>query len=100
MNLLQIVTGYFVERTKLSRAWLSCHPTCEACGSKRGVEVHHVQPFHLFPALELKWSNLMSLCRECHFRTGHSLLWAAWNPHAREDAALTRSRVKTRRLTA
>ncbi len=34
-------------------AHLRRFPTCAACGTFKGVQVHHVRPFWLFPALEL-----------------------------------------------
>lgn len=35
---------------------------CEACGSKKRLEGHHIKPFALFPWLELVRSNLICLC--------------------------------------
>ncbi|GAC1479200.1 MAG: hypothetical protein NVS1B16_10100 [Pseudarthrobacter sp.] len=67
------------------------HPSCAACGAKRWLAVHHVRPFHLFPALELEPSNLITLCgplgKDCHLSLGHGGNWTAWNPNVRRDAA-------------
>lgn len=52
-------------------AFVRKYPACEACGSKRELNVHHVRPFALWPELELVESNLITLCREHHFRIGH-----------------------------
>lgn len=75
-------------------------PTCAACGRRRRLEVHHVKPFHLFPALELEPSNLLTLCEDevisCHLLVGHAGAWTAWNPHARADAALLLERRRGR----
>jgi 5-methylcytosine-specific restriction endonuclease McrA len=80
-------------------AWLADHPSCEACGGREAVEVHHVLPIS-FGGPELDHRNFMTLCespqRLCHFRIGHSCLWAARNAHAREDAAMSLKRIKER----
>lgn len=45
-------------------------PLCERCLTAEVVkpmrEVHHVVPININPSLRLVWSNLQSLCRECH----------------------------------
>jgi hypothetical protein len=85
-------------------AYIADHPACEACGatgSKAGLQVHHVKPFHLDPAKELDPANLITLCtsdsHNCHFFIGHALDWQAYNPHAREDAARLLDHIKNRR---
>lgn len=70
------------------------HPRCEACGSGYQLNVHHIKPFHLHPELELDEGNLITLCREHHFRIGHDPdgkgpakpNWSASNPNVRQDA--------------
>lgn len=66
------------------------YPKCMACGSDKNVEVHHIQPYHLYPDLELDPHNLLTLCnhptRLCHFRIGHGFNWKLWNPHVTVDA--------------
>lgn len=87
---------------KVRAAHLAEHPECVACGARTMLEVHHVKPFHLFPELELDPQNLMTLCQcpghNCHLMFGHSLNWAAYNPHAVTDAVVFRERVRTRRI--
>lgn len=76
------------------------HPRCEACGSGYNLNVHHIKPFHLYPELELDEGNLITLCREHHFRIGHDPdgpgpakpNWSLSNPNVRSDAANMRSR--------
>ena len=71
-------------------AQLKSFPTCAACGSKDFLEVHHILPFHKFPALELDEDNLVTLCegtRGCHFCFGHAYSWKGWVDTVREDAA-------------
>ena len=71
------------------------HPRCEACGSTWGLNVHHIKPFNEHPELELDESNLITLCREHHFRIGHDPdgprgfarpSWLLSNPNVRKDA--------------
>lgn len=101
------------EWSAVERAFRARHPTCAACGGTAHLQVHHVDPFHLFPARELILSNLITLCmgpEECHLRIGHGGNWTAYNPRVREDAATLLeerariaslvARIKERRLTA
>ena len=74
------------------------HPRCEACGSTANLNVHHIEPFHQRPDLELVEDNLITLCREHHFRIGHDPdgkgprkpSWLESNPNVRSDAANVR----------
>jgi 5-methylcytosine-specific restriction protein A len=73
-------------------AHLAVHPTCAACGRADHLQVHHVEPFHSRPELELVEANLVTLCEyptaPCHWLFGHcGVSWRAWNPLAREHAA-------------
>lgn len=69
---------------------------CVACGAGNALEVHHVLPFHLRRDLELVESNLVALCRDCHFYFGHLKDWSSWNEHVRTDAAAFRAKVRAR----
>ena len=67
------------------------HPRCAVCDSSRSLEVHHLQPFHLRPDLELEPLNLLTLCDglwglNCHFVFGHLRRWRAHNVFAETDA--------------
>ena len=55
---------------RFRRSYMVDHPECAVCGRKRGLEAHHVVPFHVAPDLELDPSNLISLCRRCHLLVG------------------------------
>ena len=59
----------------LEHHFLASHPTCAACGTHRHLQVHHIEPFHLEPKLELDPTNLIVLCMtrrfECHLQIGH-----------------------------
>lgn len=74
--------------------WLEGHPLCAACRGAERVQVHHRQPFHLRPELELDPGNLISLCMgklECHLRIGHGGSFKSYNPNVAGDAAEARS---------
>lgn len=64
-------------------------PSCQACGATEDLEVHHMQPFHLHPELELVDSNLLTLCEkpghDCHFVFGHFHNWQLYNPDVKAD---------------
>ncbi len=98
--LLLLGTGRSPKWPHLRREHLKLQPQCEACLSKDDLEVHHVEPYHLFPERELDPANLMTLCGDdsngCHRRVGHSLKWQAYNPNAREDAAVQILRIRNR----
>lgn len=69
---------------------LSKEPACMACGYRgKGLQVHHIKPFHLHPHLELEPTNLITLCevkgRDHHLLLGHLDQWASYNEHVRED---------------
>jgi 5-methylcytosine-specific restriction protein A len=86
---------------KARKAHLKAHPRCAACGGTDKLEVHHVRPYHLFPALELVGTNLITLCeapaRNCHLMFGHALSWKCFNPNVRRDAATFATRVAKRK---
>lgn len=82
---------------KVRAEYLAKHPTCEACGGKTDLNVHHCLPYHLRHDLELEPRNLITLCRVHHEWIGHSGNWKAYNPHVREDAALMLKRIKERK---
>ncbi len=72
------------------RAHLKLQPLCAACASDVRMQVHHKEPFHLDPALELDPDNLISLCmgpNECHIRIGHGDDFKAYNPNVVSDAS-------------
>lgn len=63
---------------------------CESCDSTERLQVHHVEPFHLRPDLELSKSNFIAMCmgeNECHLKIGHGDDFKAYNPDVRLHAA-------------
>lgn len=91
------------EATPRSSRWpkvraehLRRHPLCDVCSGRDDIQVHHVEPFHKRPDLELEPSNLVTLCRRHHFLVGHLEEWRSWNSWVREDAATWAKRLKAR----
>lgn len=78
------------------RAHLQLNPACALCGCviRKRLNVHHIEPFHLRPDLELVDENLLTLCEKsdaplvrglnCHEWVGHSGNWSAINPRVRQ----------------
>ena len=69
---------------RVRKTHLFNHPSCAACGGKDSLEVHHIEPFHIYPSKELDPTNLITLCsakgRECHIRFGHGFNWKHYCP--------------------
>jgi len=89
---------------ELRDLYIKANPECACCGSKKKLQVHHVQPVSDFPELEMEWSNLITLCTggrfkslNCHLIIGHRGDWQLWNPLVREDAARMKDRLTTNR---
>lgn len=75
----------------VAREHLQKEPACVVCGYRgRGLQVHHIKPFHLFPDLELDPNNLITLCevkgRDHHLLLGHLDDWESYNLNIRTDA--------------
>jgi hypothetical protein len=84
-------------------AHLAREPTCQACGGKAKLTVHHILPVS-WPggkALELEQHNLITLCEaashNCHLIWGHLLDWRSRNPDVRVDAPSYLAEVQARR---
>ena len=82
---------------KVMHAHLLKEPVCQVCGHNKGLNVHHVRPYALFPHLELDPSNLITLCtrgHDCHLLWGHlGSFQKRFNPTIREDAAIMRFKI-------
>lgn len=62
-------------------------PCCQACGSCKKPEVHHIVPVHLDPSKELDPDNLITLCdKYCHFVFGHFMHYKSWNKNVVKDS--------------
>ena len=79
---------------------LHSQPSCQVCGAKKNVVVHHLEPFHLFPALELDPLNLITLCEgpgvNCHLLFGHLNNFSSYNPACLEDVDEWREKIERR----
>lgn len=72
-------------------------PFCQACGSKKNLEVHHIEPFHVNPSRELDPNNLITLCgKNCHLVFGHLMDYSSWNTRVVEDSEVYLNKVKNR----
>jgi len=74
------------------------NPTCEACNTKKKLQVHHVRPVSIAPELELRFANLITLCKKnkCHRMVGHLGSWRSFNKDVREDAKKLRYKIINR----
>ncbi|GHO54524.1 HNH endonuclease [Ktedonobacter robiniae] len=78
------------EWPRVAHEHLSHEPACVVCGHRgKGLQVHHIKPFHLYPELELDPNNLITLCeikgRTHHLLIGHLDDWESYNKSVRED---------------
>ena len=111
MRCLDRLTGKPAARR--SPLWPACRaghlrrqPRCAACATTQHLAVHHIQPFHIRPELELadglgaQECNLVTLCESpahnCHLIWGHCLSWSSWNPEVVADAATFLRKVEAR----
>ena len=88
---------------KAEAAHLVRQPKCACCGGTKKRQVHHIQPFHDKPELELDPNNMITLCTDgpcnlnCHFVIGHLGNTKCSNPNVVEDAAYMLSRFSSRK---
>ena len=47
------------------------HPHCSVCGWEKKLEAHHIIPRHIDHTKILDKSNIIVLCKKCHFTIGH-----------------------------
>jgi len=59
--------------------------SCSACGTKKKLEAHHIIPL-AHGGEELLESNLIALCRNCHYYLGHLQDWTSYNCEVIKDA--------------
>lgn len=65
--------------------FLKINKRCCACSADSKLEVHHIEPFHICPELELNEKNLITLCRNCHLVIGHLRDYNLHNRKIRDD---------------
>lgn len=81
-TLLQILHSE-IEWRRARNLYILGHNHCEMCGTDKKLEVHHVVPYHVSVQLRYDQANLITLCRECHFRFGHGRNWHKSNSDVR-----------------
>jgi hypothetical protein len=78
----------------LRKRHLAKQPTCQACGKKSQLAVHHIIPLHVDKSKELDPTNLITLCENphstfCHYTFGHlGISWLKWDANIIYDAAI------------
>ena len=53
---------------------------CSWCHRTKNLNRHHIIPQSADPRLKNDYSNIIVLCRECHFVLGHRCNWKKFNP--------------------
>lgn len=82
--------------------YLKANGKCAVCNGTKNLEVHHKQPFHVHPELELDPSNFITLCESgvnginCHLLVGHLGNYKSINLDVITDAALWNTKLTTR----
>lgn len=108
-HIKDVVQGKATITQKRSSKWASVRKkflltnnTCAACGGKKALEVHHKQPFHKNPELELKETNFVTLCESkengvnCHLLFGHLGNFKSINVNVDEDVKIWKKKITTR----
>lgn len=109
-HIIDVVKGKHPFKSKRSRKWpdvrrqhLDKHPTCEVCNGNTSLEVHHKEPFHVRPDLELDLKNLITLCSakkngvDCHLVYGHLGDYRSINKDVVVDSAVWNRKFKNRK---
>lgn len=82
--------------TNVRKQHLIENNSCCGCGKKDKLEVHHIEPVHVNPNRELDPSNLVTLCKSCHFTIGHLMDWSSWNIDVVGDCRVYLNKVSNR----
>jgi len=80
--------------SRFRKRYIAAIGRCEICARKRGLEAHHIIPFHIAPDLELNTGNLIALCRRCHLFVGHLGSWQKFNVSVVSDAVTWRVKME------
>lgn len=86
----------------IRKHYLERYPKCEVCGGKEKLEVHHKEPFHLKPELELNPNNLITLCESkhdginCHLLFGHLGSFKSFNKFVVADSEVWNQKISKR----
>lgn len=88
--------------SKARKEHLLRYPTCAVCSGTESLEVHHKEPFHINPELELSPSNMITLCESkknganCHLLFGHLGDYRCVNKDVVEDSTIWRGKISNR----
>jgi len=66
---------------------------CQACGSYSNLHVHHIVPVGVDKSKEFEATNLITLCKSCHFVFGHLMDWKSWNKDVVDDCKVYYNKV-------
>jgi len=76
--------------TKAKAKYRKANPACALCGLKRNITngnknpVHHITPVHVNRMLAAVQTNLITLCRGCHFTKAHLSNYKHYNANLAE----------------
>jgi 5-methylcytosine-specific restriction protein A len=90
------------EWPKVRKEHLAKWPLCAVCNGETKLEVHHKNPFHLEPRLELDPNNLITLCESkhdginCHLLFGHLGSFKSFNKHVSADSSIWNQKILKR----
>lgn len=98
LSIKSLTPSELYQSTKAKKEYVSTHPECAMCGSRNYLEVHHIVPVHINPALASDQDNLITLCdgpkssnSACHRYFGHfGDFRNSHNPYIREQCILNR----------
>ena len=57
---------------------------CSWCHRTKNLNRHHIIPQSADPSLKNDYTNIIILCRDCHFVLGHKCNWKKFNPDVKE----------------
>lgn len=77
-------------------AFIKKNPLCAVCKTDKDCEAHHEVPFSRDSSLELKESNLLTLCRPHHYLVGHLMSWSSFNKSVRGDSLFWDEKIRNR----
>jgi len=79
---------------KAMDAFRESNPSCEACGTKKSIHIHHIVPVHINPMLAGSESNFIALCKKHHLAVGHGRSWKSYVPNVCEISLKIKSNIR------
>jgi len=76
---------------KVRNEHFDLEPMCQLCGTDEDCQVHHILPWHKYKDLRYEHDNLVTLCREHHFRFAHLGNWQRYCPDILDLCVLAQS---------